>query len=205
MGSSRRSFRARAAAALALGILIAGPGAAGRAGASDQAAPASVPTPRQIWDRFRTTLPPLDARIEKDEIIPSDTDPRIKLRRIEVKFYSQEIDGKAWGHPCVVFLPAERKVYDAARRRGKIVIVGQRSWDGLATGPWRDPFLGNYGEPIAARTGYPTMILPSRANTTGPAGRRSRSASSGRSPRKARTRPTTIFSGWPFPTSGRST
>ena len=77
-----------------------------------------------------------------------------------MKFYSQVIDGKAWGHPCVVFLPADRKVYDAARRRGKIVIVGQRSWDGLATGPWRDSFLGNYGEPIAARTGYPTMICP---------------------------------------------
>jgi len=157
----RKRFRVRAAAALILlGALIAGPGAAVRASASGQAAPASVPTPRQIWDRFRTTLPPLDAKIEKDEIIPSDTDPRIKLRRIEVKFTSQEIDGKAWGHPCVVFLPAERKVYDAARRRGKVVIVGQRSWDGLATGPWRDPFLGNYGEPIAARTGYPTMILP---------------------------------------------
>jgi len=40
------------------------------------------------------------------------------------------------------------------------VIIGQRSWDGLATGPWRGSFLGNYGEPIAARTGYPVMICP---------------------------------------------
>jgi len=160
MASSRKSLWVRAAAPFGLGLLLIGLGTAGRAPGRAQTAPVAVPTPRQIWDRFRATLPPLDAKIEKDEIIPSDTDPRIKLRRIEVKFYSQEIDGKAWGHPCVVFLPADRKVYDAARRRGKIVIVGQRSWDGLATGPWRDPFLGNYGEPIAARTGYPTMILP---------------------------------------------
>jgi hypothetical protein len=77
-----------------------------------------------------------------------------------VKFYSQEIDGKKWGHPAVIFMPADRRVYESALRRGKVVIVGQRSIDNLATGPWRDSFLGNYGEPIAARTGYPTMVLP---------------------------------------------
>jgi pimeloyl-ACP methyl ester carboxylesterase len=150
----------RAAVAFGLGLVLFGPGTAGREPEGIRVPAGSSPTPRQVWDRFRATLPPLDYRIEKDEIVPSDTDPRLKLRRIEVKFYSQIIDGRAWGHPCVVFLPADRKVYDAARRRGKIVVVGQRSWDGLATGPWRDPFLGNYGEPIAALTGYPTMICP---------------------------------------------
>lgn len=155
-----RSVRGRAAASLGLGLLMLGLGTAGRVLRHDQDAPEPSPTPRQVWDRFRATLPPLDYRIEKDEVVPSDTDPRVKLRRIEVKFYSQVIEGKAWGHPCVVYLPADRKVYDAPRRRGKIVVVGQRSWDGLATGPWRNSYLGNYGEPIAARTGYPTMVCP---------------------------------------------
>jgi hypothetical protein len=117
-------------------------------------------TPRAIWRRVKPTLPPLDVRIVSDTTVKSDTDPRLELRRLEVKFYSQEIDGKKWGHPCVVFLPAEAKGRKDPGRRGKVVIVGQRSWDGLATGPWRGSFLGNYGEPIAARTGYPTMICP---------------------------------------------
>ncbi len=119
-----------------------------------------VETARELWQRLEPTLPPLEWTIGKDEIVPSDTDPRQKLRRVEVKFYSQEFDGRKWGHPCVVFMPADPKTCTTPPRRGKAVIVGQRSWDGLATGPWRDAFLGNYGEPIAARTGYPTMICP---------------------------------------------
>ncbi len=117
-------------------------------------------TPRQIWQRCQKSLLKLDYRISKDEIVASDTNPQQKLRRVEVKFYSQELDGRKWGHPCVVFIPTDPQIAGAPERRGKMVIVGQRSWDGLATGPWRDSFLGNYGEPIAARTGYPTMICP---------------------------------------------
>ena len=128
-------------------------------------------TPKQTWDRLRATLPPFSFRVERDEVVPSDSDPRQKLRRLEVKFYSQTIEGRAWGHPSVVYLPADRKIYDSAGRRGKVVIVGQRSWDGLATGPWREAFLGNYGEPIAARTGYPTMICPVPGEYDGSGGR----------------------------------
>jgi hypothetical protein len=117
-------------------------------------------TPRHIWQRLEKSLPPLEIKIEKDEIVASDTDPRQRLRRVEVKFYSQETAGKKWGHPCVVFIPTDPKLLNASDRRGKVVIVGQRSWDGLATGPFRSAYLGNYGEPIAARTGYPTMICP---------------------------------------------
>lgn len=117
-------------------------------------------SPPELWKRFQKNLPELGLTIVKDEIIKSDSDPEIKLRRVELKFYSQEIDGRKWGHPCVVFMPAVRKDYMKKEKRGKVIIVGQRSWDGLATGPWRDPFLGNYGEPIAALTGYPVMICP---------------------------------------------
>jgi len=119
-----------------------------------------IPTPKEIWEQCQKTLPVYSYTISKDEIVRSNTNPDQKLRRIEVKFYSQEIMGKKWGHSCVVFMPADSKYYMTSERKGKIVIVGQRVLDGLATGPWREPFLGNYGEPIATLTGYPTMICP---------------------------------------------
>lgn len=119
-----------------------------------------VETPKQMWERCQKTLLPLNFEILKDEIVASDSRPNLKLRRIELKFYSQSISGKKLGHPCVIFLPEDSTRNASKDRRGKIVIVGQRSWDGLATGPWRESFLGNYGEPIAAKMGYPTMICP---------------------------------------------
>ena len=140
--------------------------------ATDQARPdGSMPTPAELWAQLQKTLPPFRYEIQRDELVQSDTDPRQRLRRIEVKFYSQEIDGKAWGHPAVIFMPADRRIYEAPDRRGKVVIVGQRSIDALATGPWRGSYLGNYGEPIAARTGYPTMILPVPGEYDGTEGR----------------------------------
>jgi hypothetical protein len=115
---------------------------------------------RSLWDRFKKTLPPFTFQILRDELVRSDTDPRLQLRRLEIKFYSQEINGEKWGHPSVLFMPADSSLLARSERRGKVVVVGQRSIDNLATGSWRDSFLGNYGEPIAARTGYPTMVLP---------------------------------------------
>ena len=114
----------------------------------------------ELWERFQKNNLPLDITVVKDEIINSYTDPDIKLRRIEVKFYSQKINGRKWGHPCVIFVPINSRFSNSSGRKSNVVIVGQRSWDGLATGPWREPFLGNYGEPIAAMCGYPTMICP---------------------------------------------
>ncbi|NQT15681.1 MAG: hypothetical protein HQ582_23190 [Planctomycetes bacterium] len=120
----------------------------------------ALETPAQTWQRCQETLLPFNYEIQKDEIVPSDTRPTMKLRRVEVKFYSQELNGQKWGHPCVVYMPADEAITSSPDRLGKCVIVGQRGWDGLATGPWRPAFLGNYGEPIAAETGYPTMICP---------------------------------------------
>lgn len=131
----------------------------------------SIPTPQELWMGIQASLPPLNITIGKDEIIESDTIPGKKLRRVEVKFYSQEIHSRKWGHPCVIFLPADSRDYNSPEKLGKVVIVGQRSWDGLATGPWRNSFLGNYGEPIASRTGYPTMILPVPGEYDGSDGR----------------------------------
>jgi len=119
-----------------------------------------LPTPQNLWLRCQETLIPFNYVVEKDEIVDSDSVPLAKLRRIELKFYSQEMEGRKWGHPCVIYMPADPEVFNSPQKRGKVVIVGQRSWDGLATGPWRNSFLGNYGEPIAALTGYPTMVCP---------------------------------------------
>lgn len=129
------------------------------------------PSPAQLWQRCQETLPPLELEITRDEVVPSDTVPGLKLRRIEAKFYSQVIDGRKWGHPSVIFIPQQADKKLAEKRKGKVVIVGQRSWDGLATGPWRGAFLGNYGEPIAARMGYATMICPVPGEYDGSQGR----------------------------------
>jgi hypothetical protein len=153
------------AAALAFGA--APP--SGRSGPGQAAPP--EPGLKEIWERVRPTLPALEYRIEKDATGPSDTDPRMLLRRLEVKFYSQEIGGKKWGHPCVIFIPVGSPGLEDPNKRGRVVIVGQRSWDGLATGPWRDAFLGNYGDPIAALTGTPTMICPVPGEYDGSGGR----------------------------------
>jgi hypothetical protein len=123
-----------------------------------------------LWLDFQKTLPPLRYTVERDEIVDSDTVPGLKLRRLEVFFCSQVIDGKPWGHPCVVFMPLDERAL-RVERKGRAVVVGQRSWDGLATGPWRNSFLGNYGEPIASRTGYPTMICPVPGEYDGSGGR----------------------------------
>lgn len=122
--------------------------------------PDRIPTVRELWNRFQATLPPFKFKVGRDEIVRSDTDPTRMVRRLEVKFYSQEIAGRRWGHPAVVFLPADPHVYQTPERRGRVVVIAQRSVDDSQTGPWRDSFLGSYGEPIAVRTGYPTMVLP---------------------------------------------
>ena len=133
--------------------------------------PGALPTPREIRERLEKELLPFAYRVEKDQVISSDTVPGLKLRRLEVKFYTSDLPGGKWGHPSVVFLPLRAMGRRKRDARGRVVIVGQRSWDGLATGPWRDSFLGNYGEPIASLTGYPVMICPVPGEYDGGGGR----------------------------------
>jgi len=86
-----------------------------------------LPTPQNLWLRCQETLIPFNYVVEKDEIIDSDSVPLAKLRRIELKFYSQEMEGRKWGHPCVIYMPADPEVFNSPEKRGKVVIVGQRS------------------------------------------------------------------------------
>lgn len=110
-----------------------------------------MPTPKRIWEYIGKTLPPFLYSIEKDKIVRSNTNPSMNLRRVEVAFTSQVIEGNKMGHRGVIFMPADSEVYQKPERRGKVVIVTHRFGD--------DTMEGNYAEPIAARTGYPTMDL----------------------------------------------
>ena len=118
-----------------------------------KAATRHVPKPREVWPEVRKHCVPLEFKIESDEVVVSSTDPTKKLRKVTAHFYSQELAGKKWGHPCVIFTPEGNRPNLAAERKGKVVIVGS---------PGRDYFavhVAKYGEPIAARTGYPTMVM----------------------------------------------
>lgn len=109
--------------------------------------------PRAIWPLLRPHLVPLEFRILSDELVVSDTNPQLRLRKVAAHFFSQELAGKKWGHPCVIFTPEDNRRNATPERRGKVVVIGS---------PPRGAFpvhVDKYGEPIAARTGYPTMVL----------------------------------------------
>ncbi len=113
----------------------------------------SVPKPREIWPLVQKDTVPLEFEVRCDEIVSSDTAPSQKLRKVTAHFYSQELAGKKWGHPCVIFTPEDNRRNLAPERKGKVVIVG------CPDGDYFPIHVDKYGEPIAARTGYPTMVL----------------------------------------------
>jgi hypothetical protein len=144
-------------AALGLSLALLGPVHAQEEPAAKPfdfaAASRDVPKPREIWPLVKRFTVPLEFKVLSDEVVTSDTDPSKKLRKVTAHFFSQELAGKKWGHPCVIFLPEDNRVNLSPERKGKTVIIGS---------PPRDYFpvhVVKYGEPIAARTGYPTMVL----------------------------------------------
>ncbi len=111
-------------------------------------------SPVELWERCRKELPELKLSGVKDEIVRSFTDPDVKLRKIEFTFCSQVYEGKEWIHSCVVLIPADyERICKESGRRGKVVIVAH------AGGDEAEPFLLNYGYPLATITGYPTMVF----------------------------------------------
>src|SRR4030067_1153723 len=107
---------------------------------------ALLPSPRQLWERLRTTLPALSYSIVKDEIVQSDTDHGKNLRRVEVRFISQVVDGAKMGHTGIIFMPPDAQEKKNSDRKGKVVVATHNFED--------DTITPNYAEPIAARTGY---------------------------------------------------
>ena len=118
-----------------------------------EAASRDVPQPRELWPLVRRHMVPLEFEVLSDEVVISDTDPRLRLRKVTAHFNSQELAGKVWGHPCVIFLPEDEARNRVPERRGKVVIVSSPDGDAFPI------HVTKYGEPIAARSGYPTMVL----------------------------------------------
>jgi hypothetical protein len=113
----------------------------------------SVPKPRDLWPQVMKHAVPLEWTVLSDEIVVSDTDPLKKLRKVTAHFWSQELAGKKWGHPCVIFMPADASVNASAKRRGKVAILGSPPGEQFSV------HVAKVGEPVATRTGYPTMVL----------------------------------------------
>ncbi len=114
-----------------------------------------VPKPREIYPYVKRDMIPMDLKIQADEVVTSDTDPSKKLRKITCHFNSLKLEDRAWGHPSVIFMPEDPSVNATPQRRGKVVIIGSPGWAMFPA------HVEKYGEPIATRTGYPTMVLSS--------------------------------------------
>lgn len=114
----------------------------------------SVSSPKELWQRLGNTLPPTEISITGDEIVSSLTDPSKKLRRMEFSFCSQVYEGEKWVHPCVFFIPVDNHTYSkSSDPKGKVVIVAHSG------GSETEPFLLNYGDPLATLTGFPTLVF----------------------------------------------
>ncbi len=114
-----------------------------------------VPKPREVYPYVKRDMIPMDLKIVSDEIVTSDTDPAKKLRKITAHFNSLKLEGRVWGHPCVILMPADNSINLSPERKGKVVIVGSPGWSMYPA------HVEKYGEPIATRTGYPTMVVSS--------------------------------------------
>jgi hypothetical protein len=112
-----------------------------------------VPKPRDAWPLVKQDMVPIDLKIISDKIVTSDTDPTRRLRKITAHFNSMKIEGKVWGHPCVVYAPADPARNAGPDRKGKVAIIG---CPGRAQYPVH---VAKYGDPITTRTGYPTMVV----------------------------------------------
>lgn len=140
---------------VSLWVVTAGPASAEESTVAFDFEEASrnVPKPRELYPLVKRDMVPMDLKIISDEVVTSDTDPSKKLRKITAFFYSIELEDKKWGHPCVIFTPADNSINQTPERKGKVVIISSPGW---AMYP---AHVEKYGEPIAARTGYPTMVL----------------------------------------------
>lgn len=118
-----------------------------------EAASKDVPKPRAIWPIVKQHMTPAEFTIRSDEVVVSDSDPTKRLRKVTAHFWSQQLAGKKWGHQCVIFLPEDNSQNLTPERDGKVVIIGSPPYNYFPV------HVDKYGEPIAARTGYPTMVL----------------------------------------------
>ena len=101
-----------------------------------------VPKPREVYPYVKRDMIPMDLKIISDELVTSDTDPSKKLRKITAHFNSLELEDRIWGHPCVIFMPADNSINLSPDRKGKVVIVGSPGWAMFPA------HVEKYGEPM---------------------------------------------------------
>ena len=68
-------------ARLAAGMLLAGSALALLLGPKRAEAQDATPTPMALWDQFRSQQEPFSYSVVSDEIVESETDPTVRLRR----------------------------------------------------------------------------------------------------------------------------
>ncbi len=117
-----------------------------------------VPKPRELWPIVRQHCVPLNLTIQSDEFVTSDTDPAKRLRKVTAHFWSQELAGKKWGHPCTILLPSDSAPNQTPARKGKVVIIGS-SWARLLFHPCRQVWRTHRGadrlpDPGAVQSGH---------------------------------------------------
>jgi hypothetical protein len=123
-------------------------------GAEWKGKPFKLTNPAELWERVQPSLAPFEYKITKDEMINSAFDATMKIRRLEFTFNSQKLFGETVRHSGIILIPQVPRFLNDPARRGKIVIVGS------LLGRCKKSFEYNYGQNIATRTGYPTMVLP---------------------------------------------
>ena len=112
-----------------------------------------VPKPRELYSVVKQDMVPPNLKIISCDVVPSDTDPSKKLRKITGRFESIELENNKWIHPFTLLVPEDDSVNRAPDRKGKAVIVASPGWVSYPG------HVEMYGDPMVARTGYPTMIL----------------------------------------------
>ncbi|HOW69265.1 MAG TPA: hypothetical protein PKY77_01590 [Phycisphaerae bacterium] len=112
-----------------------------------------VPKPRELYPLVKQDMVAMDLEILSDEIVPSDSDPSKRLRKITGRFNSIELEDKEWIHPFTLFTPADNTVNETPERKGRVVIVTSPGWVSYPG------HVEMYGEPIVTRTGHPTMVV----------------------------------------------
>ncbi len=118
----------------------------------------NVPKPRELYPIVSRDMVPMKLKIISDEMVLSDTDPTMQLRRITAQFQSLKLEGRIWVQPCIILMPADKTINAFPERRGKVVIMGTGGWVVL---PAR---VNMYADPIVTRTGYPVMAVHSPGN-----------------------------------------
>ena len=118
----------------------------------------NVPKPRELYPLVKQDMVATDLKLIADEIIPSVSDPSKKLRKITVFFRSFKIEGKVWGHSCVILTPADTTINNTPERRGKVAVVGSPGWVAFPA------HVAKYAEPIVSRMGYPAIVVENQSH-----------------------------------------